>query len=58
MSREDIYLLVCLYAVNRLIENGSYSYVVKISGKSEVVLLSEVKEWIEKQYAIEKGDAE
>lgn len=57
MSREDLYLLGCLFAVNRLIEKGSSSYAVKVNGKWETVPWEEIKEWIEKQFAIESGDA-
>lgn len=58
MTREDMYMLGCLFAINRLIEKGSSSYAVKVNGKWETVPWEEIKEWIEKQYAIEKGDAE
>ena len=58
MSREDMYLLGCLFAVNRFIENGSSSYGIKIDGKWHTVPWEEIKEWIEKQYAIEQEDAE
>jgi len=53
MSREDMYFLGCLFAVNRLIENGSSSYGIKVNGKWETVPWAEIKEWIEKQYGIE-----
>ena len=33
MTREDLYLLGCLFAVNRLIENGSSAYGIKVNGK-------------------------
>ena len=58
MTREDLYLLGCLFAVNRLIENGSSNFCIKVSGKWETVPWDEVKEWIKKQYAIERGDTE
>ena len=58
MTREDLYLLGCLFAVNRLIENGSSSFDIKVNSKWETVPWEEVREWIEKQYAIERGDAE
>lgn len=58
MSREDLYLLGCLFAVNRLIEKGSSAYDIKVNGKWETVPWEEIREWIEKQYAIEKEDVE
>lgn len=58
MTREDMYLLGCLFAVNRMIENGSSSCGIKVNGKWETVPWDEIREWIEKQYAIEQGDAE
>ena len=53
-----MYMLGCLFAVNRLIENGSSDYSVKVNGKWETVPWEEVRKWIEKQYAIEQEDAE
>lgn len=58
MTREDMYMLGCLFAINRLIENGSSSYGIKVNGKWETVPWEEIKEWIEKQYAIEQEDGE
>ena len=58
MVREDMYLLGCLFAVNKLIENGSSSYGIKVNGKWETVPWNEIKEWIEKQYEIERSDKE
>lgn len=58
MTREDLYLLGCLFAVNRLIENGSFACFIKMNGKWETITWKEIREWIEKQYAIESGDAE
>lgn len=58
MSREDLYLLGCLFAVNRIIEKGSSDYSVKVNGKWKTVPWEEIKEWIEKQYAIEQEDGE
>lgn len=53
-----MYMLGCLFAVNRLIENGSSSFGIKINGKWETVPWEEIREWIEKQYAIEQEDGE
>ncbi len=53
MTREDKYLLGCLFAINRLRERGSDSYAVKVEGKWETIPWSEIAEWIENQYAIE-----
>lgn len=58
MTREDMYMLGCLFAVNRLIENGSSNCSVKVSGKWETIPWAEIKEWIEKQYGIEPTGAE
>lgn len=58
MSREDMYMLGCLFAVNRLIENGSSRFSIKVKGNWKLIRWEEIKEWIEKQYAIERGDAE
>lgn len=55
MTREDMYMLGCLFAVNRLIEKGSSDYAIKVNNKWEKVRWNEIKEWIEKQYAIERG---
>lgn len=52
MTREDKYLLGCLYAINRLQEKGSTEYVVRVDGNMERVTWKEICEWIEKQYAI------
>ena len=52
MTREDMYMLGCLFAVNRLIETGSSDYDIKVNGKWETVPWVEVKEWVEKQYGI------
>lgn len=55
MTKEDMYMLGCLFAVNRLIENSSSNFGIKVSGKWETVPWEGVREWIEKQYAIERG---
>lgn len=54
MTREDMYISGCLFAVNRLIENGSSSFAIKVNGKWEIVSWDEIREWIEKQYGIEQ----
>ena len=56
MSREDLYLLGCLFAIHQLQEKGSSYYGCKVDGKWESVSWDEICEWIEKQYAIERGD--
>ena len=58
MTREDMYMLGCLFAVNRLIEMGSSDYGIKVNGKWKTVQWSEIKEWIEKQYAIGQDEEE
>lgn len=55
MTREEKYLLGCLYAINRLIEKGSSDYGIKVDGRWETIPWAEIKEWIEKQYEIESG---
>lgn len=52
MTREDKYLIGCLYAVNRLMEKGSFAFSVKVDGRLETITWAEIKEWIEKQYGI------
>ena len=54
MTREEMYLLGCLFAVNRIIENGSSSVSIKVNGKWKKIPWDEIKEWIEKQYGIER----
>ena len=54
MKKEDMYMLGCLFAVDKLMERGGVNFRIKVDGKLEVVPLTEVKEWIEKQYEIEK----
>lgn len=53
MSREDKYLLGCIFAIDRFIEKGSSDYAVKVDGKWELVSWVEIREWIEKQLGIE-----
>jgi hypothetical protein len=54
MTREDMYISGCLFAVNRLIENGSSSFAIRVNDKWETVPWSEIRVWIEKQYGIEQ----
>ena len=54
MKREDMYISGCLFAVNRLIENGSSSFAISVNDKWEIVPWDEIREWIEKQYGIEQ----
>lgn len=54
MTRENMYMLGSLFAVNRLIEKGSSSFGIKVNGRWEQVPWIEIKEWIEKQYGIEE----
>ena len=53
MTREDKYLLGCLFAIRLLQEKGSVDYATKVNGKWVRIPWSEICEWIEKQYAIE-----
>ena len=53
MTREDKYLLGCLYAINRLREKGSSDYGIKVDGKWEIIPWTEICDWIKKEYAIE-----
>lgn len=50
MSKEDKYLLGCMFAINSFIEKGSSSYALKIAGKWERIPWLEIREWIAKQY--------
>ena len=54
MTREDKYLLGCLYAIHKLQEKGSVKYATWVDGECEVIPWSEICEWIKKQYAIEE----
>lgn len=54
MKREDLYISGCLFAVNRLIENGSSSFAIRVNDNWEIVPWDEIREWIEKQYGIEQ----
>lgn len=54
MKREDLYISGCLFAVNRLIEDRSSRFAIKVNGKWETVPWDEIREWIEKQYGIEQ----
>jgi hypothetical protein len=54
MTREDLYMSGCLFAVNRLIDDGSSSFAIRVNDKWETVPWSEIREWIEKQYGIEQ----
>ena len=53
MTREDKYLLGCLFAIHQLQEKGSVDFATKDNGKGKLIPWSEICEWIEKQYAIE-----
>lgn len=50
MTREDKYLLGCLFAIHQIQEKGST--MIQVNG--ETILWKEICEWIEKQYGIEK----
>ena len=54
MTREDMYISGCLFAVNRLIEDGSSCFAIKVNGAWKTVPWDEIREWIEKQYGIEQ----
>jgi hypothetical protein len=54
MTREDMYISGCLFAVNRLIEGGSSSFAISVNDNWEIVPWDEIREWIEKQYGIEQ----
>ena len=56
MTREDKYLLGCLFAINRLVEKGSTIYALKVDGKWEQIPWSEIVDWINEQYAIEESE--
>lgn len=54
MTREGMYISGCLFAVGRLIEDGSSSFAISVNDKWEIVPWDEIREWIEKQYGIEQ----
>ena len=55
MTREDMYISGCLFAVNELIESGSSNFAIRVNDKWELVPWDEIREWIEKQHGIEQG---
>lgn len=56
MTREDKYLLGCLFAIHKLQEKGSSKYSIKVDGEWELIPWSEICDWIEKQYAIKSEE--
>lgn len=55
MTIEDMYMLGCMFAVNRVMERGSVAFKIKVNGKQEIMVpWAEIKEWVEKQYGIEQ----
>ena len=55
MTKEDKYLLGCLFAINQLREKGSSDYAVKVDGKWETIPWSEICEWIENNTDLKAG---
>ena len=55
MTREDMYVMGCLLAVNKLIESGSSNYGIKMDGKWQMIPWTEIEEWLENQYEDEQG---
>ena len=51
MTKEDMYISGCLFAVNRLIEDGSSSFAIRVNDKWETVPWSEIREWINTRVA-------
>jgi hypothetical protein len=51
MTREDMYISGCLFAVNRLIEDGSSIFAIRVNDKWETVPWSEIREWINTRVA-------
>lgn len=54
MTKEDIYITACYYAIDKLIEQGSSYFTIKMNGKYQKIPWSEVIEWFEKKYQIRK----
>ena len=48
-TRKDKYLLGCLYAISRLLDDGSSSFATKVDGKWETIPWKEICEWIDAQ---------
>lgn len=46
MTKEEIYIRGCLYAVDELIEKGSSKYTVKNNGKWVTVSWDEITDWL------------
>jgi hypothetical protein len=49
MTREDKYLLGCLYAISKLLDDGSFAFATKVDGKWENIPWTEICKWIDTQ---------
>lgn len=48
-SRKDKYLLGCLYAISKLLDEGSVNFVIEVDGKRESIPWTEICDWIDTQ---------
>lgn len=48
-TRKDKYLLGCLYAISKLLDEGSSSFATKVDGKWETIPWTEICDWIDTQ---------
>lgn len=46
MNIKRIYILACLYAIDRLVKNGSSEFISKVNGGYDKVPWIEVCEWL------------
>lgn len=48
-TRKDRYLLGCLYAISKLLDEGSVKFATQVDGKWESIPWKEICEWIDSQ---------
>lgn len=48
-ARKDEYLLGCLYAISKLLDEGSVKFATKVDGEWESIPWTEICEWIDTQ---------
>lgn len=48
-TRKDKYLLGCLHAISKLLDEGSANFVIEVDGNRESIPWKEICEWIDTQ---------
>lgn len=48
-TRKDKYLLGCLHAISKLLDEGSVNFVIEVDGKWETIPWTEICDWIDTQ---------